>query len=175
VKDRQEQHLLLKIKNYHVLYIIIFLILSIFLLIVSEYGWRSQNFYDPFYNFSKSKLPLKFPFKQEKNIEAEFLALKNMNFVNLICIYARQYLSLYTYVSLNIPDAKNFTKISKEGSFKTNEAAFDIEQINFNDYDDANLKLSKKKNYFKFFNFFKNNPAYLLILVFILLLVFYSK
>ncbi len=114
---------------------------------------------------------MKNPIKPERNFETEFQSLKNIDFASIIQKYARGYLSIQPYVALNIPDAKNFSKISKEGSFKSNETHFNIDNINFNMNDDNNpFSISKKKYLINVMNFFRKNPAYIIILVFCLCL-----
>jgi hypothetical protein len=144
------------------------------IILVTEYGGKSQfNFYDSFLNFSKTKFPTKNHAKPDRNFETEFQSLKNINFTSIIGKYARQYLKIQAYVNLNIPDAKNFSKISKEGSFKSHETPFDIDNINFNMSNDNPLSVLKKKYLISVINFFKSNPAYLLLIFFFLMFVIY--
>ncbi len=131
-----------------------------------------MNYYDSFFNFSKTKFPQKNQSKADKNLESEFQALKNINFAELIIKYARQYLNLQTYVALNIPDAKNFSKISKEGSFKSQEMIIDIENINFNNNEESIFKIQKRKIIRNLFNFFKKKPIHIILIVFIIIVLF---
>ena len=125
-------------------------------------------------NFTKTKLPLKNPTKPDRNLEADLTGLKNINFGVLIGKYSRQYLSLQAYVALNIPDAKKFSKISKEGSFKSHDTHFDFDNIDFNNNNNESpFKLSKKKLFMNLIIFFKNKPAYILIVVLIFVLLLY--
>lgn len=117
---------------------------------------------------------MKNPAKPDRNFESEFQTLKNINFASIIGKYARQYLNIQAYVALNIPDAKNFSKISKEGSFKSHETHFDFENFNFNmNNENPFTSITKKKLLINFINFLRTNPAYTLIIVLFLMFVFY--
>lgn len=147
---------------------------NILIILVSEYGGKSQfNFYDTFLNFSKTKFPIKNPVKPDRNFENEFQSLKNINFASIIAKYARQYLKIQTYVNLNIPDAKNTSKITKVGSFKSHETPFDIDNANFNPDNNSSFNSWKKKYLINLLNILKNNPAYSFFIGFFLIFVFY--